>query len=239
MAASHREIAVRLVGVTKVYPMGALQVQALQGVDLAILQGEFVVILGPSGSGKTTILNLMGGLDSPSGGRIFTDGAEITALTVGQLTRYRREKVGFIFQFFNLIPTLTAQENVELAAELVSRPLAVGPLLAELGLGERLRHFPSELSGGEQQRVAIARALVTDPPLVLCDEPSGILDYETGKRIFALMKGICRQRGKTFVVVTHNAALGQIAHRVIQLRDGRVVRDEVNPHPLEAEALRW
>jgi len=230
---------VQLEGVSKVYRIGRVDVRALNDVHLEIYAGEFLVVLGPSGSGKTTLLNLIGGIDQPTAGRIVVNGQEITTLGDRQLTAYRRYQVGFIFQFFNLIPSLTARENVEFAAELVPHPRQAMEVLAEVGLAERADHFPSELSGGEQQRVAIARALVTDPPLLLCDEPTGNLDFETGKRIIGLMRNLGRQRGKTFVVATHNTAIAAIADRVVRLRDGRVVEIQVNEAPLDPDQLRW
>jgi len=201
--------------------------------------GEFIVFLGPSGSGKTTLLNLIGGLDSPTSGRIAVNGIEVTQLTASQLTGFRRNQIGFIFQFFNLIPTLTARENVEFAAELVTHRRAPEEILREVGLGERMNHFPSELSGGENQRVAIARALATDPPVVLCDEPTGNLDFETGKRIFKLLRVLNKERLKTVVVVTHNSAIGDIADRIVRLRDGKVVEVTRNAHPLDPVELKW
>jgi putative ABC transport system ATP-binding protein len=225
--------------VSKIYGAGATELRALDRVDLDINSGEFIVVLGPSGSGKTTLLNLLGGIDAPTDGHIFVDGADISGLDDHHLTEYRRHSVGFIFQFFNLIPTLTALENVELAAELVGGTRAPREVLAEVGLGDRLDHFPSELSGGEQQRVAIARALVTDPPLVLCDEPTGNLDEETGKRVLRVMRDLGLRRGKSFVLVTHNSVIAQMADRVVRLRDGRVASINVNEVPAEPEDLHW
>lgn len=234
-----RNLLVHLEDVTKVYKIGGTEVRALDGLALDIYRGEFVVVLGPSGSGKTTLLNLLGGIDAAQGGRIVVDGRDITHLPDAELTQYRRHSVGFIFQFFNLIPALTALENVELAAELVDEPNDPREILTEVGLGERINHFPSELSGGEQQRVAIARALVTDPPLVLCDEPTGNLDEETGKRVLAVMREAARRRGKTFVLVTHNSVISQMADRVVVLRDGRIASVRENEHPVEARELTW
>lgn len=232
-------VLVQLEDVTKVYRIGGTEVRALDGLTLDIPRGEFVVILGPSGSGKTTLLNLLGGIDSAQGGHIVVDGRDITRLPDDELTQYRRHSVGFIFQFFNLIPALTALENVELAAELVDEPNDPRAMLDEVGLGQRVNHFPSELSGGEQQRVAIARALVTDPPLVLCDEPTGNLDEETGKRVLGVMRDAARRRGKTFVLVTHNSVISQMADRVVVLRDGRIASVRTNESPVEAQDLTW
>lgn len=233
------EPTVHLEDVSKFYQMGQVKVTALNEVTLDVVSGEFIVFLGPSGSGKTTLLNLVGGLDSPSSGRIVVNGIEVTGLKPGQLTWYRRTQIGFVFQFFNLIPTLTARENVELAAELAHNHNPTDDLMHAVGLGERMNHFPSELSGGENQRVAIARALATDPSVLLCDEPTGSLDYETGKRIYKLLRDLNQSRGKVVVVVTHNAPVGAIADRIIRLRDGRVADITRNEAPLDPEKLEW
>jgi len=234
-----REPRIRLEEVSKNYRMGKLQVPALRGITLDIMAGEFIVFLGPSGSGKTTLLNLIGGLDSPSSGRIVVNDIDITQLSENQLTGFRRRQIGFIFQFFNLIPTLTARENVEFAAELVAQHRSPEELLREVGLEERTKHFPSELAGGENQRVAVARALATNPPVLLCDEPTGNLDFETGKRIYKLLKALNETERKVVVVVTHNSAVGDIAHRVVHLRDGKVAQITHNTHPLGPEKLKW
>jgi putative ABC transport system ATP-binding protein len=226
-------------GVSKHYQMGAGPVRALDQVTLDVYRGEFLVVLGPSGSGKTTLLNVLGGIDTASSGQLLVDGCDVGTLTDSELTRYRRHQVGFIFQFFNLIPTLTAFENVEFAAELVQAPRDPMEMLEAVGLQDRGGHFPSELSGGEQQRVAIARALVTDPPLVLCDEPTGNLDEDTGKRVLGLMRRLGQEREKTFVLVTHNSVIGEMADRVIRLRDGRIAAVEVNETPAPPEELHW
>lgn len=236
---SSADVRIKLDRASKSYRMGQITVEALHEVTLEIMAGEFVVFLGPSGSGKTTLLNLVGGLDSPTSGRVIVDGIDITSLTGHELTGFRRNHIGFIFQFFNLIPTLTARENVEFAAELVQQPRSVDELLDEVGLGERINHFPSELSGGENQRVAIARALATDPPVILCDEPTGSLDFETGKRIYKLLRVLNGSSQKTVVVVTHNSAVGEIADRVIRLRDGKVSDIISNSNPIDPEALKW
>ncbi len=230
---------IKLEKASKSYRIGPIEIPALREVTLEVMAGEFIVFLGPSGSGKTTLLNLIGGLDSPTSGRVVVNGMDITQLSENQLTRFRRTQIGFIFQFFNLIPTLTAKENVEFAAELVAHHGSPEEILREVGLGERLNHFPSELSGGENQRVAIARALVTDPPVLLCDEPTGNLDFETGKRIFKLLRVLNETRLKTVVVVSHNVAVGDIAHRIVRLRDGRIAEIIRNAHPLDPEELKW
>ncbi len=229
----------QLEDVSRSYQMGQVEVKALTGVSLNIVRGEFMVILGPSGSGKTTLLNLIGGIDSPSSGKITVDGIEITALDEKGLTDYRRHHIGFVFQFFNLIPTLTAKENVEFAAELVEKPRDVVEVLELVGLKERADHYPSELSGGEQQRVAIARAMVKDPPILLCDEPTGELDFETGKHILSSMRRINEVDHKTVLLVTHNTAIGEIAYRVIRLRSGEIVEVRQNPSPADPQELRW
>jgi putative ABC transport system ATP-binding protein len=225
--------------VSKSYFNGAIEVKALNEVSLEIAPGELIVFLGPSGSGKTTLLNLIGGLDSPTSGRIVVDGVTLTELSADKLTGFRRNHIGFVFQFFNLIPTLTAKENVELASELIGNRHAAEEILREVGLGERMNHFPSELSGGENQRVAIARALATDAPLILCDEPTGSLDFETGKNIFLLLMEMNEKRGKTIIIVTHNSPVGEIAHRVIRLRDGAITDITKNSARLNPEELKW
>ncbi|TET18510.1 MAG: ABC transporter ATP-binding protein [Dehalococcoidia bacterium] len=233
------DFALRLEDVSRSYQMGLVEVKALTGITLDIMRGEFIVILGPSGSGKTTLLNLVGGIDSPSSGKITVDGIEISALDEKGLTDYRRNHIGFVFQFFNLIPTLTARENVEFAAELVKEPRDPLEVLEVVGLKERADHYPSELSGGEQQRVAIARALVKDPPILLCDEPTGELDFETGKHILGAMRMINELNRKTILLVTHNTAIANIAHRVTRLRSGEVVEDRRNESPIDPQDLRW
>ncbi len=231
--------ALQLEDVSRSYQMGLVEVKALTGVTLDIMRGEFIVILGPSGSGKTTLLNLVGGIDSPSSGKITVDGIEISALDEKGLTDYRRNHIGFVFQFFNLIPTLTARENVEFAAELVKEPRDPLEVLEVVGLKERADHYPSELSGGEQQRVAIARALAKDPPILLCDEPTGELDFETGKHILSAMRMINELNRKTILLVTHNTAIANMAHRVTRLRSGEVVEDRRNESPIDPQDLRW
>jgi putative ABC transport system ATP-binding protein len=230
----------RLESVEKTYGTGDVTVHALRGVDLRVAAGEFVVLLGPSGSGKTTLLNVVGGIESPTSGRVIADEVDLSTLDADGQTAYRRRHVGFVFQFFNLIPTLTARENVDLIAELTGggedRVLDV---LRDVGLERRLDHFPGALSGGEQQRVAIARALVKDPPLLLCDEPTGALDLETGRNVLDLLREVNRDRGCTVLLVTHNGAIAEMADRVVRMRSGRLERDHKNAAPLAAEALRW
>ena len=230
--------------VSKIYETGQVQVRALDGVSLVFQSGELVVVLGPSGSGKTTLLNVVGGLDRPTAGAIRYGGTDITSLSDGDLGRFRRDHIGFVFQFFNLIPTLTARENVEFAAELVSHDSRqteerVRELLRLVGLEERADHFPSQLSGGEQQRVAIARAMAKDPNILLCDEPTGNLDFRTGQQILGLLQKLTSEQGKTCVLVTHNTAIAGVGTRVVRLRDGRVQSDERNASPLPASEVEW
>ncbi len=232
-----------LEGITKTYKMGEVSIHALNGVDLTLERGEFVVVLGPSGSGKTTLLNLLGGIDSPTSGRIVVDGEDITNHKRNQLTYYRREKVGFIFQFFNLIPTLTAIENVQYAFQLAARDGSAPDtdpqsLLERVGIGDRASHFPSQMSGGEQQRVAVARALAKDPWLILGDEPTGNLDFRMGKLVLGTLKQLSEQ-GKTVVVVTHNSPIAAIADRVLHIRDGKIFEEERNENPLSPDELVW
>lgn len=230
---------IELESVDKTYHVGETEVRALRDANLTVLEGQFVVILGPSGCGKSTLMNLIGGLDKPTGGRIRIQGRDISKLSEAGLTAYRRESVGFIFQFFNLVSTLTARENVLMAAELVRDPLDTNQMLEAVGLGARGDHFPSELSGGEQQRVAIARALVKGAPIMLCDEPTGELDEETGRTVLDLLHRTTHERNQTVLVVTHNAAIAAIADRIIRLRSGQIVSDETNPTPLEPMEVRW
>jgi putative ABC transport system ATP-binding protein len=230
---------IRLTDTSKVYHMGQIEVKALDKVSLDIMPGEFIVLLGPSGSGKTTMLNLIGGLDTPTSGTIMVGGTDIATLNAAKLTEYRRKQIGFVFQFFNLIPTLTAKENVEFAAELSKKRRSADDLLRQVGLGERMNHFPSKLSGGENQRVAIARSLATDPEILLCDEPTGSLDFETGKLIFKLLRTLNESERKTIIIVTHNAPVGEIADRIVRLRDGKIFDVTVNKHPLDPEELKW
>lgn len=239
-----REAQVEMQDVTKTYQMGEVRVHALCGLDLSVREGEFVVIVGPSGSGKTTTLNLIGGLDSPTSGELIVAGTDVAAYDDKTLTAYRRDQIGFIFQFFNLLPTLTASENVEFALELVERNrLKIRPralaLLEKVGLGERADHFPSQLSGGEQQRVAIARALAKDPLILLADEPTGNLDFRMGQKVLRVMQDLNQQEGRTVILVTHNTAIGQMGDRVVHLRDGQVAHVEVHDQPLDAGQIEW
>ena len=229
----------RLEGVTKQYEVGDAVVYALRDVSLDIQEGQFVVLLGPSGSGKTTLLNMIGGLDVPTRGRIWVGSSEITDMNEASLTMYRRKQVGFIFQFFNLVPSLTAGENVEMVAELTGNKRNAVPALRSVGLGDRIGHFPAQLSGGEQQRVAIARALAKGPSILLGDEPTGDLDYETGKMILGLMRRINRSENATILLVTHNVAISRMADRVIRMRSGEIVEDRAVENPIHPEDLEW
>ena len=225
--------------VRKVYRMGEVEVAAVDGMTFDIERGERVVVVGPSGAGKTTLLNMLGGMDACSSGTIMLDGREISAFSEKELTYYRRYDIGFVFQFYNLVQNLTALENVELASQICKDPLDAGTVLKQVGLGHRLDNFPAQLSGGEQQRVAIARALAKNPKLLLCDEPTGALDYRTGKAILKLLQDTCFDTGKTVVLITHNSAFTAIADRVIHIREGRVAGVEVNEAPVSAEAIEW
>lgn len=226
-------------GLTKTYGAGATAVYALRDVDLDIVEGEFIVLLGPSGSGKSTLLNILGGLDVPTSGQARFRDHELTGASEAALTTYRREHVSFVFQFYNLIPSLTVAENVRLVAEIAANPMPVEEALDLVGLTPRLGHFPSELSGGEQQRVAVARAIVKRPDVMLCDEPTGALDSETGRLVLAAMERVNRELGTTTVVITHNSVIAGMAHRVLSLRGGRIVDVAVNPERKRAEDLAW
>ncbi len=230
---------ISLDNVSKVYDLGPVKVPALREASLDVPHGSLVVVLGPSGSGKTTLLNLLGGIDRATSGKIRIGATEVTDLDDARLVEFRREKVGFVFQFFNLIPNLTAGENVALAAELVSNAVDVAKVLRAVGLGNRMDHFPAELSGGEQQRVAIARALVKNPPILLCDEPTGELDYATGVKILEILQGVAHRDGRAVIVVTHNAAIAEMADLVVRLRGGRVDQIVRNPDPVSPQTLRW
>ena len=230
---------VEFADVSKIYQMGEVEVAAVRDMSFTIEQGEFVVIVGPSGAGKTTLLNMLGGMDSATSGTIMLDGARVSSFNRKQLTQYRRHDIGFVFQFYNLVQNLTARENVELASQICRDPLDADEVLAAVGLAERVRNFPGQLSGGEQQRVAIARALAKNPKLLLCDEPTGALDYETGKAILKLLQDTCHDTGRTVVVVTHNSAFTAIADRVIHVREGSVAAVELNEAPLSADVLEW
>ncbi len=225
--------------VRKVYQSGEVKVEAVKGVNFNINEGELVILVGPSGAGKTTVLNMLGGMDTATSGDIFLDGAEISKYNRNQLIKYRREDIGFVFQFYNLVQNLTTVENVELASQICRNPLDARQCLIDVGLGERLLNFPSQLSGGEQQRVAIARALAKNPKLMLCDEPTGALDYVTGKNILKLLQDTCRNNGKTVVIITHNSAFEAIGDRVIRVSNGTVSEMRVNPNPMPAERIEW
>lgn len=229
----------RVEAVTRIYRTGSVEVQALRGVDLTLAEGEMVVLLGASGSGKSTLLNILGGLDLPSSGRVFFRSTELTRATDRQLTAFRRNHVGFVFQFYNLVPSLTARENVALVTEIARNPMSPAEALGRVGLSHRLDHFPAELSGGEQQRVAIARAIAKRPEVLLCDEPTGALDSRTGIQVLEAIEAVNRELGTATVLITHNAAIQRIAHRVVVLADGRVVRDEVNPQRLAPAEVSW
>lgn len=223
----------------KTYRSGAGEVRALQDIDLEIYAGEFIVLLGPSGSGKSTLLNILGGLDRPSSGSALFAGHELNGASDDALTQYRREHVGFVFQFYNLMPSLTVRENVELVTDIAEHPMPADEALRLVGLGERLDHFPAQLSGGEQQRVAIARAIVKRPAVLLCDEPTGALDYQTGKLVLEVIEHINRELGTTTIVITHNAAIAAMADRVLYLGDGRLQRVVINPHKVSPAELSW
>jgi putative ABC transport system ATP-binding protein len=229
----------RLEDVGRTYVMGEVSVEVLKHVNLDIRRGEILVIVGPSGSGKTTMLNLLGGLDSPSVGSIWFGARDLARAKAPELTAYRRDEVGFVFQFYNLVPNLTAEENVRVATELSSRPLDVDEVLRLVGLEHRREHFPAQLSGGEQQRVAIARAVAKNPELLLCDEPTGALDFETGKRVLRLLVDLNQRLGKTVVLITHNVALSQVGHRVVHLRSGEVRQIDEVAEPLAPEEVVW
>ena len=230
---------VKLKNVTKIYQMGEVQIRAVDGIDFSIDKGEFVVVVGPSGAGKTTVLNILGGMDKASGGEVLVDEKDIAGYSQKQLTGYRRNDIGFVFQFYNLVPNLTALENVELALQISRNPLDAKTVMQEVGLGDRLNNFPAQLSGGEQQRVSIARALAKNPKLLLCDEPTGALDYQTGKAILKLLQDMCRERGMTVIVITHNSALTPMADRVIRIKNGKVSEMHRNEHPVSVETIEW
>ena len=225
--------------ITKTYKMGEVEIHAVDHISFSIEKGEFVVIVGPSGAGKTTVLNILGGMDTATSGKLIVDGQDITSYDSKKLTGYRRDDIGFVFQFYNLVPNLTALENVELALQICKDPLDARTVLEEVGLKARLTNFPAQLSGGEQQRVSIARALAKNPKLLLCDEPTGALDYQTGKAILKLLQDTCRERGMTVIVITHNSALTPMADRVIKIKNGKVSRMTENAHPTPVEEIEW
>ena len=230
---------VELRDVRKIYQMGEVEIRAVDGIDFCIDQGEFVVVVGPSGAGKTTVLNILGGLDTASSGEVWVDGNNVAEYSKKELTRYRRDDIGFVFQFYNLVQNLTAKENVELASQICKNPLKAEDVLSEVGLKERMDNFPAQLSGGEQQRVAIARALAKNPKLLLCDEPTGALDYQTGKQILKLLQKTCWKKNMTVIVITHNSALAPMADHVIEIKNGRVGREYFNESPLPVEKIEW
>ncbi|HKJ08873.1 MAG TPA: ABC transporter ATP-binding protein [Gammaproteobacteria bacterium] len=239
LAGSDKAIVFHAQGLTKTYQMGEVLVQALRGVDFEIYEGEFVVLLGPSGSGKSTLLNILGGLDVPTSGTVVYRDHDLSVYDDSALTRYRREHVGFVFQFYNLIPSLTARENVALVTEISRRPMKPEDALGLVGLGERLDHFPAQLSGGEQQRVAIARAIAKNPQVLLCDEPTGALDVTTGVRVLEAIERVNAELGTTTVIITHNVDIARMADRVIHLMDGRVARVASNATRVAARELKW
>ena len=225
--------------VSKVYRSGEVEIRAVDHISFTIEKGEFCVIVGPSGAGKTTVLNMLGGMDACSGGTITVDGTRVSGFNARQLTTYRRHDIGFVFQFYNLVGNLTALEKVELAAQICKNPLDAATVLDEVGLAKRANNFPGQLSGGEQQRVAIARALAKNPKLLLCDEPTGALDYVTGKQILKLLQDTCREKGVTVVVITHNSAITPMADRVIHIKNGTVESMQLNEHPASVESIEW
>ena len=225
--------------VRKVYKSGTSEVRAVDNLSFEVNEGEFVVILGPSGAGKTTLLNLMGGMDGLTSGELIVDGENLAGLSKRELTKYRRTKVGFVFQFYNLMPNLTAIENIELAVELCPDALQPKDVLERVGLGSRMHNFLAQLSGGEQQRVSIARAVAKNPRLLLCDEPTGALDYETGKKILQLLQDMCREENKTVIIVTHNAALKDMADKVVYVKNGKAERVEINVEPKPVSEIEW
>jgi putative ABC transport system ATP-binding protein len=233
------EVIFDIKGVTKVYDMGEVEVRALQGVDLRVERGELLVVLGASGSGKSTLLNIMGGMDLASQGEIIYQGEDISTYSEAELTEYRRQEVGFVFQFYNLMPALTVRENVELASEIKSDALDVMEVLRQVGLDERTNHFPSQLSGGEQQRVAIARAIAKNPEVLLCDEPTGALDFATGLKILEVIKKIHETSDRTILLITHNKDIAQMADRVIRMRSGKILESYRNEHPKDPSEISW
>lgn len=225
--------------VSKIYQVGEIEIKAADNISFPIEKGEFVIIVGPSGAGKTTVLNMLGGMDKPTSGVINVDGTDIAQFNEKELTAFRRDEVGFVFQFYNLVPNLTAYENVELATQICKNPVDAEEILSEVGLANRKENFPSKLSGGEQQRVSIARALAKNPKLLLCDEPTGALDYITGKSILKLLQDMCREKGMTVIVITHNSALMPMADKIIKINDGRIEKIFLNQDPIPVEQIEW
>ena len=225
--------------ITKTYKMGEVEIHAVDHISFSIEKGEFVVIVGPSGAGKTTVLNILGGMDTATSGKLIVDGQDSTSYDSKMWTGYRRGEGGFVFQFYNLVPNLTAVENVELALQICKDPLDAETVLEEVGLGKRLKNFPAQLSGGEQQRVSIARALAKNPKLLLCDEPTGALDYNTGKAILKPLQNMCREKGMTVIVITHNQALAPMADRLIHIKNGQVSKMQVNDNPVSIDEIEW
>lgn len=230
---------VRLREVKKIYKMGEVEIAVADGIDFSVGKGEFAVVVGASGAGKTTVLNILGGMDTATSGEVIVDGNDITTYNTKQLTAYRRDDIGFVFQFYNLVPNLTALENVELALQICKDPLDAMAVLEDVGLGERAANFPAQLSGGEQQRVSIARALAKNPKLLLCDEPTGALDYNTGKAILKLLQDTCRKKGMTVILITHNSAIAPMADRVIKIKNGKVSKVTLNENPISVETIEW
>ncbi|HHZ03238.1 MAG TPA: ABC transporter ATP-binding protein [Tissierellia bacterium] len=234
-----RDIVLRIENLSKYYQMGEVRVKALENVSFEVEKGEFIVILGPSGSGKSTLLNIIGGMDTPSGGNVYFDGELISNYSDRELTMYRRYKIGFVFQFYNLMATLTAKENVELVAEITGSKVNVEEVMEAVGLGDRSDHFPSQMSGGEQQRVAIARAVAKNPDILLCDEPTGALDFETGISILKVLKDVNVKYKNTVIVITHNSPIAQMADKVIKMRSGNITEIIINENPIEPEGIEW
>lgn len=230
---------IEVVKEVKKYTMGDTVIAANDGVSFSVEKGEIALILSPSGAGKSTVLNILGGMDQCDSGKVIVDGTDIAGFDAKQLTTYRRKDVGFIFQFYNLVPNLTARENVELSAQIVPEALDAAEILTQVGLGDRLDHFPAQLSGGEQQRITIARAIAKKPKLLLCDEPTGALDYETGKQILAILEKTARETGTTVLIITHNSALAPMADRVIHINDAKVRKMEKNTHPIPIASISW
>lgn len=230
---------IQLKDVKKIYKMGEVEIAAVNGINFSVGKGEFAVVVGASGAGKTTVLNILGGMDTATSGKVVIDDEDIVKFSHKRLTAYRRDDIGFVFQFYNLVPNLTALENVELALQICKEPLDAEKVLQEVGLGERLHNFPAQLSGGEQQRVSIARALAKNPKLLLCDEPTGALDYNTGKAILKLLQDTCRKQGMTVILITHNSAIAPMADRVIHIKNGQVSKIVENENPIPVETIEW